>query len=122
MRNMRQDNRSPVVKMLSAAFGIVFAFFWTGTAVRMGAPKFFVLFGVFFIGMSIYQFVTQIKHLTKKRHKVSESLDDDNRQVEALLERDVKSPVETKSYNFCPECGEQLKKKYKRCPACGDKL
>ncbi len=123
MRNIKSGKESSPAHLVSTIFGVVFAIFWTVSATTTGAPKFFILFGIMFTVISIIRLFNHFTHITKGKRKInSESLDEDSRQVDILLERQgAKNPEET-VYSYCHSCGEQLKKKYKRCPSCGDKM
>ncbi len=117
--------------MMSAVGSIaagVFGVFWTIGAASMGAPGFFVGFGVVFIllavGLAIYAFYNATAKNRMSAFDITEHgeepdpLDPNARMGERPAARaDAGAPE-----RFCPYCGAPTEGDYAYCRACGRKL
>lgn len=54
MKSIKPGRRRSRYNAVGAVIGIVFGIIWTIAALSMGAPFFFPLFGLVFIGMGVY--------------------------------------------------------------------
>lgn len=113
----------------------IFGVFWTMTAASMGAPVFFVMFGVVFVILGIGQAVYNFKNATGKNRFSEFDITDEkeesdplneyfgNKNVESVSrekassDRDASGPV-----NFCPFCGAEVENGYQFCAKCGKEL
>lgn len=57
MKSIKPGRRRSRYNAVGAVIGIVFGIIWTIAALSMGAPFFFPLFGLVFIGMGVYNAV-----------------------------------------------------------------
>lgn len=107
--------------LAAAGFGI----FWTISASNMGAPGFFVLFGVVFVLMGLGGAAYNFYNATSKNRfshyditgpgEEQDPLDPDRHSHRSSDPPDF---FEEKP-SFCPYCGEKLKPNYEFCPNCG---
>ncbi len=126
----------------------VFGVFWTVAAASMGAPVFFVMFGVIFIIAALVQAVYNFKNATgKKRFSVMDIVEDHEEgdptdrwvqdkyseedrydyHEEEEEERDFHrasagDDLPEGEINFCPYCGSRADKKFRFCQKCGKRI
>ena len=103
--------------IIVAAFGI----FWTVTASRIGAPTFFLLFGVVFVLVAvaggIYNLFNAISPNRASQYDI----------VRTSTEPDPFMPAPTPTSapgypvagGYCPFCGKPLSPEFQFCPKCG---
>ncbi|KUP23671.1 hypothetical protein AWJ19_09435 [Paenibacillus sp. DMB5] len=111
----------------------VFGVFWTITAAQMGAPVFFVAFGVIFVGLAIVQGIYHFKNATGKNRMSLMDITDRHEEPDPLDTFFQKS-VDSDHYNheshesdntlsYCPYCGSKVTNAaYQFCPRCGKAL
>ncbi|MCI1774166.1 MAG: zinc ribbon domain-containing protein [Paenibacillus lautus] len=113
----------------SVAVGI-FGIFWTISAANMGAPVFFVLFGVVFVGVAVVQVVFHLKNATgTNRMSIYDITDDEPDPLDPFMKADARQIVNNEEFrqegefNFCPYCGRAIKHEtYQYCPKCGNDI
>lgn len=120
----------------SVAVG-VFGVFWTIMAANMGAPPFFVLFGVVFIGIAVAQAIYHWKNATGKNRMSLYDITDADSEPDPLNRylgndarhsaRGVQGPDRfdrrQAAGSYCPYCGrEAADQAYRFCPGCGKAL
>ena len=102
---------SGVASVAVGLFGVI----WTASALSMGAPVFFALFGVVFIilavAMAIYEFRNAVG---TNRHSLVDIVED-GEEPDPLNQR-------FGDKRYCPFCGETLPENARFCPACGKEL
>lgn len=113
-------------------FGIVFGIIWTGATIAMGAPFFFPLFGLAFIGIGIYNAVFNYKNATSKNRYSEFDIVDSEEESDPLNEKygccDTARAAEQERRDsvsdggFCPYCGTKAEGGYVYCHKCGKKL
>lgn len=113
-------------------FGIVFGIIWTGATIAMGAPFFFPLFGLAFIGIGIYNAVFNYKNATSKNRYSEFDIVDSEEERDPLNEKygccDTARAAEQERRDsvsdggFCPYCGSKAEGDYVYCHKCGRKL
>ncbi|HBL85114.1 MAG: hypothetical protein A2Y17_02160 [Clostridiales bacterium GWF2_38_85] len=128
MRSIK-PGRGP--SMMGGFMGIIVAIggvLWTAAAVSMGAPIFFILFGVVFVIAAIGGVIYNFMNATNKNRYSSFDITDDNEEPDPLNEKygqkkdtEENRYVETKS-EFCPYCGTKANAEYEFCNKCGKKL
>ena len=121
-----KPGRAP--SMMGAIIGIgvcIFGIGWTITAAKMGAPFFFPLFGVVFVGIGIVNVIFNFKNATGKNRFSSFDITDDVEEEDPFNERfgrKENAPAAQNTGNFCPYCGERADYDYKYCKNCGREL
>ncbi len=116
--------------LASAAFGVI----WMAAAASLGAPSFFPLFGLIFVGLGVAQAIYHFKNATSKNRYSSFDITDGNEEPDPLNERfgqpgdeeeDEGSAGRNKNggeINFCPYCGAEAAPGHVYCTKCGKKL
>lgn len=113
----------------AALFGII----WTLAAASMGAPFFFPLFGLVFIGMGIVSAVYNFKNATGENRYSSFDIVDAQEEPDPLNQRfgtyDGHQSVgfddhtaDSEELSFCPYCGAKLGEDFAFCGKCGRQL
>ena len=64
MRSVKPGRGPSAMGAFGSAVGVIFGVIWTGAAASMGAPPFFLAFGVLFIIVGIVQALDNYKHAT----------------------------------------------------------
>jgi ribosomal protein L32 len=117
----------------SVAIGI-FGVFWTIGAANMGAPIFFVFFGIVFVGLAVVQGIYHYKNATGKNRMSVFDFTDHHEEPDPLeryvfksaTQRDSNSEHYSKdmeTFNYCPFCGEKvINDAYRFCPKCGKEI
>ena len=121
--------------VVGGVFGMVFGIIWTVAAVSMGAPWFFGLFGIFFVGMIGVSTFINYKNATGDNRFSSYDIVDINDEPDPW---DEKFRGDSQEFNvnpdcghihpvqnetcFCPYCGTKAGADFEFCKACGKKL
>ncbi|UNK17018.1 zinc ribbon domain-containing protein [Paenibacillus sp. N3/727] len=112
----------------SVAVGI-FGIFWTIGAASMGAPTFFVFFGIIFVGLAIIQGIFHFKNATGTNRMSLLDITDSNEEPDPLDNYINKSKkidnqiLEESDVNYCPYCGHKVfGDSYKYCSKCGKEI
>jgi len=107
--------------VVAAVFGV----FWTVSASNMGAPGFFVLFGVVFVLMGLGGAAYHFYNATSENRFSEYDITVPGEEIDPLDPRNRKedSSPEPQKFeekpSFCPYCGTKLKAFYEFCPNCG---
>ena len=118
-----------VGSICSALFGVI----WTLAAVSMGAPFFFPLFGLIFIGLGISSAIYNFKNATGENRYSSFDIVDAQEEPDPLNQRFGSSnnsfdeTIFTQAgdgadLSFCPYCGAKLGEDFAFCGKCGRQL
>ncbi len=115
-----------IMGIVVAAFGV----FWTMIAVTMGAPFFFPIFGILFIGIAIGQTVYNFKNATGKNRYSEYDIVDENEEIDPMNQRFGAREQQSETvYSqssaecaFCPQCGTQVQAGDNFCRKCGRRL
>ena len=116
--------------ILALVVGVPFVLFWIGTASKMGAPGFFVFFGIMMLVAILVSVFIGFYNATS-RDRISqfdittktEESDPFDRLVQTAPPEgqsgapSPKQPAAAKP--FCPYCGASLAQEFKFCPECG---
>jgi hypothetical protein len=117
----------------SVAVG-VFGIFWTIGAASMGAPTFFVFFGIVFVGIAIIQGIFHFKNATGTNRMSLLDITDNNEEPDPLDDYFTKSKrfdnqLHDEKYNnedvvnYCPFCGYKvIDDSHKYCSKCGKEI
>ncbi|MBQ3009000.1 MAG: zinc ribbon domain-containing protein [Oscillospiraceae bacterium] len=126
MKSIKPGRYNSGQSVLGAVFGIIFVIFWTVSAVRMGAPVIFPVFGVGMLIMLITELVKSWHNATSKNRYSEFDIVDSREEPdpweekftgEIPLSQDVAEEV-----MYCPYCGAKLAPDFEYCPKCGRKL
>lgn len=104
-----------------SVIGVIFGVIWTGAAASMGAPPFFLAFGVLFIIVGIVQAAYNLKNATGKTGFPN---------MTSLRTAKSRTPGPPGSggaaaggaYRFCPYCGAKFSGDFLYCGKCGKRL
>jgi hypothetical protein len=109
--------------IIGLVIGVPFVLFWIGGASRIGAPPFFVFFGIAFlvvllinVAMGFYNGMAKNRISQMDITTSAEEPDPLNRVAQAPPNAQPPLPGESR---FCPFCGRVLEQEFKFCPACG---
>ena len=105
--------------LAAAAFGV----FWTIMASSMGAPGFFVAFGVIFILMALGGAAYNFYNATSRNRFSDFDITGPGEEVDPLERRHREAPAAPveggKKPAYCSDCGSKLQATYEYCPNCG---
>ncbi len=128
MKSIKPGRGPSAMGAVGAVVGVGFGILWTAMAVSMGAPIFFPLFGILFIGMGIAQAVYHFKNATGKNRYSAFDITEEGEEPDPLNqyfgqgETQAPSPEEGE-IRFCPYCGAKLQgENFAFCPQCGQEL
>jgi len=136
MKSIKRGRGPSMMEGMSGIFVAVFGVIWTLAALSMGAPFFFVLFGVVFVVMAIVRTIYSFKNATSEdRYSLYEIVDESEesdpfnerygRTAEGMPDELVYGSIEdSKSAEriYCPYCGAALQDDFEFCMKCGSKL
>lgn len=118
---------------IGGIFAAVFGVIWTIGAASMGAPGFFVLFGVMFVVMAIVGVAYNAYNATQKDRMSNldittghEEPDPIARAMGHVSHTHTQRPTQTENDtprrfegDFCPFCGVKVSSEFDYCPKCG---
>jgi hypothetical protein len=109
--------------VVGGIIGAVFGVFWTFFAASIGAPWFFVLFGVVFVGMAIASCFYNFHNATSQNRFsnfdiVQSGVEPDPLNPRARAAGSGPTPPAAADA-FCPYCGAALSTQFNFCPKCG---
>ena len=131
MKSVKPGRGPSMMGGIGAVLAALFGVFWTIMAAQLGAPAFFMLFGVIFVGIGIVQAVYNFKNATGKNRYSSFDIVDSREEQDPLEERfgrGIEDPPERgearsrHADRFCPYCGRPVEGEFEFCPRCGKKL
>lgn len=111
----------------------LFGVLWTIGAAQMGAPVFFVGFGIIFVGIAIAQGIYHYKNATGKNRMSLMDITEGNEEPDPLdtylrtsassASQSVESHTTENKTSYCPYCGSKVANEaYQFCPSCGKNL
>ena len=107
------------VSIAMAVFGII----WIAAAAGMGAPVFFPLFGLVFIGVAVSQVIYNFKNATGERRYSEYDIVDGEEEPDPLNERfSATARGERTPSAFCTQCGAKAEAGDNFCGKCGKRL
>ena len=89
--------------------------------ISMGAPVFFPLFGLIFIGIGVAQAVYHFRNATGENRYSSFDIVDGDEERDPLNQR-FGAQQEAGDPGYCPYCGARAEAGYEFCRKCGKKL
>lgn len=122
-----KPGRGPLLEgMIGNIFAAVFGVIWTLAAASMGAPPFFLLFGVVFVILGIVRAIYSYNQATSENRHSAYDIVDEHEEPDPLNEyfgksTDRKEP-DTPADGFCPYCGAPAESEYAFCRRCGKVL
>ena len=128
MKSIKPGRGPSMMGAFSSLAAALFGVIWTIAAASMGAPFFFPLFGLVFIGMGLVSAVYNFKNATGENRYSSFDIVEDGEEPDPLNarfggERDTDGPTPTSNeFAFCPYCGRELDEDFAFCPRCGREL
>ena len=127
MKSVKPGRGPSAMGAVGSVIAVIFGIFWTITAVSMGAPFFFPLFGVLFIILGVVQAVYHFKNATGENRYSSFDIVEDDEEPDPLNARFGDAPrdgpaPEVGDFRFCPYCGAKLGADFTYCGKCGRKL
>lgn len=131
MKSIKPGRGPSAMGAFGSVIAVIFGIFWTISAVSMGAPGFFSLFGVLFVILGIVQVVYNLKNATGENRYSAFDIVEDGEEPDPLNQRfgaSFQSDQETAAsssgdfFRFCPYCGAKLGDEFTFCGKCGKKL
>ena len=130
MKSIKPGRGPSMMNAVGSLIGIVFGIIWTCIAASMGAPFFFPLFGLVFIGIGVVNAIYNFKNATGDNRYSAYDIVDEDEEPDPLNRRfrpdppDSQTPPDSdgSSPRFCPYCGAPLQGDYAYCPRCGKSL
>ena len=130
MKSIKPGRGPSMMGGIGSIVAVVFGIFWTITAVSMGAPVMFPLFGILFICMGVAQAIYNFKNATGKNRYSSFDIVDGQEEQDPLQqrfgdppqERQPKASAMSDGDGFCPYCGNPVAGEFDFCPKCGKQL
>ena len=95
---------------------------WMFTAVAMGAPVFFPIFGLIFIGIGAYSAWYHYHNAASENRFSEYDITEDGEEPDPIDQMMKRKSGKNKAGNYCPYCGEPTEETHKFCPQCGAKL
>lgn len=121
-----KPGRGPLLEgMIGNIFAAVFGVIWTLAAASMGAPPFFLLFGVVFVIFGIVRAVYSYNQATSENRHSAYDIVEEHEEPDPLNEyfgkpSDREEPLP--AAGFCPYCGAPAESDYAFCRRCGKQL
>ena len=129
MKSIKPGLRRSRYYAVSEVIGIVFGIIWTIAALSMGAPFFFPLFGLVFIGMGVYNAVYNYRNATSENRYSEFDITDENEEPDPLNERygakksaDGGGAHRVHGGGVGPYSGTKAAAGYEYCRRCGKRL
>lgn len=125
MKSIKPGRGPSAMGAFGSVIGVVFGVIWTGAAASMGAPSFFLLFGVLFIVVGIVQALYNFKNATGENRFSAFDITEDGEEPDPL-DRRVREAPESEApegaCRYCPYCGAKLGEGFAFCGKCGREL
>ena len=129
MKSIKPGRGPSMMGAVVAAFAVVFGIIWTMAAASMGAPFFFPLFGLIFIGIGVFNVIYNLKNATGQNRYSAYDIVDADEEPDPLNARfgrenppSASGIPTSNSFAFCPYCGMELEEDFAFCPRCGKQL
>ena len=131
MKSIKPGRGPSFMGAAGSVFVAIFGVIWTIAAVGMGAPFFFPLFGIAFVGFAIFQGIYHYKNATGENRYSEYDIVDEYEEPDPLNRRfgsqddghaeDTREP-QSDAFAFCPYCGAEVEPDFTFCARCGKQL
>ena len=125
MKSVKPGRGPSAMGAFGSVIGVIFGVIWMGAAASMGAPPFFLAFGVLFIIVGIVQALYNLKNAAGKNRFSAFDITEDGEEPDPLdrrasngMEREVSGGAD----RFCPYCGAKSGEGFVYCAKCGREL
>lgn len=125
MKSVKPGRGPSAMGTFGSVVVVIFGVIWTGAAASMGAPPFFLAFGVLFIVVGIVQALYHYKNATGENRFSEFDITEDGEEPDPLDRRNREAPEQEKpdgACRFCPYCGAQVGEGFSYCAKCGREL
>ena len=130
MKSVKPGRGPSMMGGIGSVAAVLFGMIWTYATVSAGAPFFFPLFGVVFIGVGIANAVYSFKNATGDNRYSAFDIVDSDEEPDPLNERfggrtapePDGQPGEPGEFAYCPYCGARLGEGFAFCGKCGKAL
>ena len=123
MKSVKPGRGPSAMGAMGSLVGVIFGVIWTGAAASMGAPAFFLAFGVLFIVIGIVQAVYHFKNATGENRFSEFDITEDGEEPDPLDRRAQDDPERPGGgFRFCPYCGARSGEGFVYCAKCGRQL
>lgn len=141
MRSIKRGRGPSLMGGVGGLMVAVFGVFWTGMAVSIGAPWFFVVFGAIFVGLALFGGIGSLYNATARNRFSEYDITDHGEETDPIahvLGHDDSSSARPRRSGperdpatsrgaaprrfeggFCPYCGAAVQDDFAFCPACG---
>ena len=123
MKSVKPGRGPSAMGAFGSVVGVVFGVIWTGAVASVGAPPFFLAFGVLFIIVGIVQALYNYKNATGENRFSEFDITEDGEEPDPLDRRAPEAPEPPDgTYRFCPYCGAKSGEGFVYCARCGRRL
>ncbi|WII40001.1 zinc ribbon domain-containing protein [Paenibacillus thiaminolyticus] len=124
MKSIKPGRGPSAMEAIGSIAAGVFGVIWTFAAANMGAPIFFVLFGIVLVGLAVIQGIYHFKNAAGTNRMSLFDITDDQSEpdpLENMMNR--KQDMNANELNYCPYCGNKIiDDSYKFCSKCGNEM
>lgn len=125
MKSVKPGRGPSAMGAMGSAAGVLFGVIWTAAAASMGAPSFFLAFGVLFIIVGVVQAVYHFKNATGENRFSEFDITGDGEEPDPLDRRfhgvSEQGPSGAAA-RYCPYCGAGAGEGFVFCARCGRQL
>ena len=121
MKSVKPGRGPSMMNGVGSVAVVLFGIVWTFAAAAMGAPVFFPLFGLVFIGIRVAQALYHFRNTTGERRYSAFDIVDGDEESDPLNQR-FGAQKEADDPGYCPYCGARAEEGYEFCRKCGKKL
>lgn len=126
MKSIKPGRGPSAIGAAGAVIAAIFGIFWTITAVSIGAPAIFPVFGVIFILVGVVQGLYHLKNAVGKERfsefDITDSAEEGDPFDRVVRQSGSEEPGIRRERNFCPFCGAEARPDFAFCENCGKKL
>lgn len=127
MKSVKPGRGPSFMGGIAGLVGVVFSIGWTATAIAMGAPLVFPIFGVCFTGLTVAITIYNFKNAKSRNRYSAFDIVDGREEPDPLNEKygattDRETPADGEGAHFCPYCGAPVEDDHVYCKQCGKRL